>query len=125
MSVQPFNFSKFLTYNEINTKPSLPTEILQHIPIPQGTHFVDLQFKDSIETVWTLRYYTRPGGNRANPVFTVGWLKFVRAKRVEAGDKLTIYRCQDGELQIQATRKSNVTYQGEPVYLDVENFLGF
>ncbi|KAK4840484.1 hypothetical protein QYF36_009930 [Acer negundo] len=119
----PFTVSKLLTNSDITTKPALPTEILQHIPLPQGTHFVDLQVTDSREQVWTLRYYIRPGGNRANPVFTVGWLKFVRAKRLEAGDKLTIYGRQDGELQIHVARTSNVTYQGDPVYLDVENFL--
>ncbi|KAK0598909.1 hypothetical protein LWI29_000624 [Acer saccharum] len=86
---------------------------------------------DSKEEPWTLRYYTRPGGNRASPVFTVGWLQFVRAKRLQVGDELTFdgyqVRADDGELQvqyrIQVTRKSIVTYQGQPVYLDVENFL--
>ncbi|TXG65130.1 hypothetical protein EZV62_006405 [Acer yangbiense] len=123
MSKPPFTVSKLLTNSDISTKPALPTEIHQHIPIPQGTHFVDLKVTDSREQVCTLRYYTRPSGNRANPVFTVGWLQFVRAKCLEAGDKLTIYGRQDGECQIQVTRTSNVTYQGEPVYLDVENFL--
>ncbi|KAK0601883.1 hypothetical protein LWI29_028409 [Acer saccharum] len=86
---------------------------------------------DSKEEPWTLRYYTHPGGNRASPVFTVGWLQFVRAKRLQVGDELTFdgyqVRADDGELQvqyrIQVTRKSIVTYQGQPVYLDVENFL--
>ncbi|KAK0600081.1 hypothetical protein LWI29_011467 [Acer saccharum] len=86
---------------------------------------------DSKEQMWTLRYYTRPAGNRASPVITVGWLEFVRAKRLEVGDELTFYGHQDGaadgELQmqymIQVTRTSNVTYQGDPISLDVENFL--
>ncbi|KAK0600655.1 hypothetical protein LWI29_017182 [Acer saccharum] len=70
--------------------------------------------------MWTLRYYTLPAGNRASPVITVGWLEFVRAKRVEVGDELTFYghqdRAADGELQmqymIQVTRTSNVTGDG-------------
>ncbi|KAK0599001.1 hypothetical protein LWI29_001412 [Acer saccharum] len=90
-----------------------------------------IQVMDSKEQPWTLRYYTRPSGNRASPVFTVGWLQFVRAKSLKVGDELTFYghqvRAADGELQvqfrIQVTRKSIVTYQGQPVYLDVENFL--
>ncbi|TXG65139.1 hypothetical protein EZV62_006414 [Acer yangbiense] len=123
MSKPPFTVYKLLTNSDITFYPALPTEILQHIPIPKGTNFVDLQVTDSMEKNWTLRYYTRPSGNRKNPVFTVGWLQFVRAKRLEVGDKLTICGRQDGALQIQVTRASNVTCQGEPVYLDVKNYL--
>ena len=123
MSQPSFTVIKFLTDYDITKKPALPTKIMEHIPILQGTHFVDLQVMDSRDQVWTLRLYIRPSGNRANPVFTVGWLEFVQAKCLKVGDKLTIYRRQDGELQIQVTRTSNVTYQGQPVYLDVENFL--
>ncbi|KAI9187446.1 hypothetical protein LWI28_028254 [Acer negundo] len=86
---------------------------------------------DTMERVWTFRYYTRPNGNRKYPIFTVGWLEFVRVKRLRVGDELTFYRHQvrdaDGELQmqygIQVMRTSNVAYQGEPISLDVENFL--
>ncbi|KAK0599207.1 hypothetical protein LWI29_003261 [Acer saccharum] len=86
---------------------------------------------DTTEQVWTLRYYTRPSGNRKYPVFTVGWLEFVRVKRLRVGDELTFYghqvRDADGELQmqygIQVVRTSNVTFQGKPISLDVENFL--
>ncbi|TXG65137.1 hypothetical protein EZV62_006412 [Acer yangbiense] len=101
MSRPPFTVSKLLTNSDITLYPALPIPIIEHIPIPQGTNFVDLQIKDSMEKNWTMRYYTRPGGNRTNPVFTVGWLQFVRAKRLEAGDKLTICGRQDGALQIQ------------------------
>ncbi|TXG65146.1 hypothetical protein EZV62_006421 [Acer yangbiense] len=126
-----FKISKLLTYSDITTKLVLPTQIRVHIPIMEGNHFLDLQVMDSKEQMWTLRYYTRPAGNRASPVITVGWLEFVRAKRLEVGDELTFYRHQDraanGELQmqymIQVTRTSNVTYQGDPISLDVENFL--
>ncbi|KAK0601344.1 hypothetical protein LWI29_023323 [Acer saccharum] len=60
---------------------------------------------DTTEQVWTLRYYTRPSGNRKYPVFTVGWLEFVRVKRLRVGDELTFYghqvRDTDGELRMQ------------------------
>ncbi|KAI9185055.1 hypothetical protein LWI28_003753 [Acer negundo] len=133
MAMLQFTTSKLLTNSDINTKLALPTQILVNIPIMEGKHFLDLQVMDSKEQVWTLRYYTRPSGNRANPVFTVGWLQFVRAKCLKVGDELTFdgyqVRADDGELQvqyrIQVTRKSIVTYQGQPVYLDVENFLRF
>ncbi|KAK3200426.1 hypothetical protein Dsin_023841 [Dipteronia sinensis] len=132
MAVPQFKISKLLTVSDITTKVMLPAEILVYIPISLTKHFVDLQVVDSTKQAWTLRYYTRPNGNRAIPVFTAGWLQFVRAKGVRVGDKLILSGHQvrddsNGEVQmvfgIQVTRSSNVTYQGEPVYLDVENFL--
>ena len=116
-----FTVSKLLTNYDITRKPALPIEILQHIPIPQGAHSVDLQVTDSMERVWTFQLYTQPHGNLAIPVITNGWLEFARAKRREAGDKLSIYPRQDGELQIQIERTSYVTYQGGPAFLDVES----
>ncbi|KAI9185517.1 hypothetical protein LWI28_028758 [Acer negundo] len=126
-----FKISKLLSEYDITKKLVLPNRILVHIPIPQGVHFVDLQAMDTMEQIWTLRYYTRPSGNRKGPVFTVGWLGFVQNKSLEVGDKLIFcghqFRAAGGELQmqykIQVTRKSNVNYQGEPISLDVENFL--
>ncbi|KAK4840929.1 hypothetical protein QYF36_021623 [Acer negundo] len=131
MAIPLFRISKLLTDYDITIKLVLPTWILAHIPIPGGIHFVDLQVMDTMERVWTFRYYTRPNGNRKYPIFTVGWLEFVRVKRLRVGDELTFYRHQvrdaDGELQmqygIQVMRTSNVTYQGEPISPDVENFL--
>ncbi|TXG65113.1 hypothetical protein EZV62_006388 [Acer yangbiense] len=131
MAMPQFKISKILTVSDITTKVMLPAEILVYIPISQTKHFVDLQVVDSTKQVWTFRYYTRPTGNRASPVFTTGWLKFVRAKGLKVGDKLILcgqqVRDADGEVQmeysIQVTRTSNITYQGEPIYLDVENFL--
>ncbi|TXG65115.1 hypothetical protein EZV62_006390 [Acer yangbiense] len=130
MAISQFKISKLLTFYDITKKVMLPVEILGHIPMPQGQHFVDLQVEDSTEQAWTLRYYTRPNGNRPNPVFTTGWLQFVEAKGLKDGDKLILsgqqVRDADGEVKtvfgIQVTRPSKITYQGEPVYLDVENF---
>ncbi|TXG65141.1 hypothetical protein EZV62_006416 [Acer yangbiense] len=91
------------------------------------THFVDLWVIDTTEQRrWPLRLYTRPTGKRASPIFTVGWLNFVRDKALKVGDKLIFsghrVRAVDGELQmqymVQVARKSKVTFQGEPVYLD-------
>ncbi|KAK0602643.1 hypothetical protein LWI29_035578 [Acer saccharum] len=45
----------------------------------------------SKEQVWALWYYPRPSGNLAIPAFTVGWLQFVRAKRIKVGNELTFY----------------------------------
>ncbi|TXG65132.1 hypothetical protein EZV62_006407 [Acer yangbiense] len=105
MAMLQFTISKLLTNSDINTKLALPTQILVHIPVMEGNHFLDLQVMDSKEQQWTLRYYTRPGGNRASPVFTVGWLQFVRAKHLQVGDELTFdgyqVRADDGELQVQ------------------------
>ncbi|KAI9185415.1 hypothetical protein LWI28_007054 [Acer negundo] len=58
-----------------------------------------------MEQLWTLRLYTRPTSQYPTPVFTVGWLEFVRAKHLQVGDKLTFsghqVRAADGELQVQ------------------------
>ncbi|TXG65110.1 hypothetical protein EZV62_006385 [Acer yangbiense] len=126
-----FKISKLLTISDITTKVVLRNKIMKHIQIPQGINFVDLQVMDSTKHMWTLRLYIRPAGYRGSPVFTVWWLQFVRAKHLKVGDKLIFswhqVRAADGELQmqykIQVGRKSDVNYQGEPVYLDVENFL--
>ncbi|KAK4851394.1 hypothetical protein QYF36_014740 [Acer negundo] len=74
------------------------------------------------------RYYTRPNGNRICPVFTIGWYLYVKAKGVRVGDQLIFSGCQvvgaDGELEmrykIRVTRPGPVTFNGEPVPLDVE-----
>ncbi|TXG65143.1 hypothetical protein EZV62_006418 [Acer yangbiense] len=122
-----FQIPKILTQSDITRKIFLPTRILKHFPIPQGTHFVDLWVIDPTEQMWwPLRLYTRPTGKRACPVFTVGWRYFVRDKGLKVDDKLIFsrhrVRATDGELQMQYTiqvaRKSEVSYQGEPVYLD-------
>ncbi|KAK4840159.1 hypothetical protein QYF36_001310 [Acer negundo] len=119
-----FEITKLLTQSNITKKVFLPTQILKHIPIPQGTHFVDLQVKNSMEQVWTLRLYTRPTGQYPTPVFTVGWLEFVRAKHLQVGDKLIFsghqVRASEGELQmqyrIQVTR--TIDLQGQPISAD-------
>ncbi|KAK0601151.1 hypothetical protein LWI29_021667 [Acer saccharum] len=77
---------------------------------------------------WKLRYYTRPNGRRRSPVFTAGWRRFVKAKRLRVGDKFTFYgnqvRAADGQLKmrymIEVKRPSMLTFNGEPVTLDVE-----
>ncbi|KAK4840867.1 hypothetical protein QYF36_020091 [Acer negundo] len=84
----------------------------------------EIQVKDSMEQVWTLRLYTRPTGQYPTPVFTVGWLEFVRAKHLQVGDKLIFsghqVRAADGELQmqyrIQVTR--TIDLQGQPISAD-------
>ncbi|KAK0599397.1 hypothetical protein LWI29_004892 [Acer saccharum] len=83
---------------------------------------------DSRGRKWKLRYYTRPNGRRRSPVFTAGWRRFVKAKRLRVGDKFTFYKDQvraaDGQLKmrymIEVKRPSMLTFNGEPVTLDVE-----
>ena len=125
--------SKFLTYSDITSKIALPIEIVEPmIPIMNGKNFVDLKVVDSRDQKWKFRYYTRPNRNRKAPVFTIGWLQFVRAKRLQVGDEFTFsghqVRATDGEWEmqymIQVTRPGFVTFQGQPIiYLDVDYFL--
>ncbi|KAK0602927.1 hypothetical protein LWI29_038299 [Acer saccharum] len=77
---------------------------------------------------WELHYYTRPRGRKC-PVFTTGWRQFVEAKRLQVGDELIFSGHQvaaadhgEPEMQymIQVKRPGPVTFNGEPVTLDVE-----
>ncbi|KAK0599721.1 hypothetical protein LWI29_007991 [Acer saccharum] len=91
-------------------------------------HFLDLMAADIWGQQWPLRYYTRPNGSKICPVFTTGWNQYVDAKGVRVGDQLIFSGHQvagaDGELEmrymIRVTRPGPVTFNGEPVPLDVE-----
>ncbi|KAK0587000.1 hypothetical protein LWI29_015949 [Acer saccharum] len=83
---------------------------------------------DSRSQKWKLRYYTRPSGKKRGPVFTAGWSRFVKAKRLRVGDEFTFYghqvRAVDGQLKmkymIEVKRPSILTFRGEPLTSDVE-----
>ncbi|TXG65111.1 hypothetical protein EZV62_006386 [Acer yangbiense] len=133
MATPYFKISKFLTMSDIS-KPALPFRIVKPmIKIMRGANFMDLKAVDPREKEWKLRYYTRPKGKRKGPVFTAGWRKFARAKRLQVGDELIFsarqVRAADEELHmqfmIQVTRLGPVSiFQGQPIIrLDVENFL--
>ncbi|KAK0602773.1 hypothetical protein LWI29_036808 [Acer saccharum] len=93
-----------------------------------GSHFLNLKVVDSRSQKWKLRYYTRPNGKKRGPVFTAGWRQFIKAKRLRVGDEFTFYgdqvRAADGQLKmrymIEVKSRSMLTYNGEPVALDVE-----
>ncbi|KAK0599974.1 hypothetical protein LWI29_011115 [Acer saccharum] len=93
-----------------------------------GNHFLNLKVVDSRSQKWKLRYYTRPNGRRRSPVFTAGWRQFVRAKRLRVGDEFAFYglqvRAANGQLRmkymIEVKRRSMLTFNKEPVTLDVE-----
>ncbi|TXG65227.1 hypothetical protein EZV62_006502 [Acer yangbiense] len=128
MALPNFDSSKILSKSDI-TKPALSTEMARHmIPLMNGRHFLDLTAADIWGQQWPLRYYTRPNGNRICPVFTTGWHQYVEAKGVRVGDQLIFSGHQvagaDGELEmrymIRVTRPGPVTFNREPVPLDVE-----
>ncbi|KAK4843398.1 hypothetical protein QYF36_025704 [Acer negundo] len=128
MALPNFESSKILSKSDI-TKPALSNEMARHmIPLMNGRHFLDLTVEDIWGQQWPLRYYTRPNGNRICPVFTIGWYLYVKAKGVQVGDQLIFSGRQvvgaDGELEmrykIRVTRPGPVTFNGEPVPLDVE-----
>ncbi|KAK0599121.1 hypothetical protein LWI29_002590 [Acer saccharum] len=83
---------------------------------------------DIWEKEWELNYYTRPRGRKC-PVFTIGWRQFVEAKRLQVGDELVFSGHQVAAVdheepemwyKIHVERPSPVTFDGEPVPLDVE-----
>ncbi|TXG65239.1 hypothetical protein EZV62_006514 [Acer yangbiense] len=129
MASHNFVTSKILTMSDI-TKPALPTKMAKHmIPFMNGRHFLDLKAVDIWGKEWPLRYYTRPSRSKICPVFTTGWQEYVEAKDVRVGDELNFSGHQvaaaNGELpemqyKIWVTRPSPVTFNGEPVPLDVE-----
>ncbi|TXG65221.1 hypothetical protein EZV62_006496 [Acer yangbiense] len=128
MALPNFDSSKILSKSDI-TKPALSAEMARHmIPLMNGRHFLDLTAADIWGQQWPLRYYTRPNGSKICPVFTTGWNRYVEAKGVRVGDQLIFSGHQvagaDGELEmrymIQVTRPGPVTFNREPVPLDVE-----
>ena len=83
---------------------------------------------DIWEKDWELHYYTRPRGQKRT-FFTLGWRQFVKTKRLQVGDELVfsghqVAAADHGEPEmrymIQVKRPSPVTFNGEPVTLDVE-----
>ncbi|TXG48795.1 hypothetical protein EZV62_024670 [Acer yangbiense] len=135
MSLSKFQISKILTESDIISKIGLPIEIVEHMnPIMNNRHYLDLKVVDARNQEWILLYYTRPNGDREGPVFTTGWRRFVRDKRLQVGDKFIFYENQvrgddDGELKMQmeymveVKRPGLVTFQGQPIItLDAEYF---
>ncbi|TXG65217.1 hypothetical protein EZV62_006492 [Acer yangbiense] len=130
MASHNFDMSKILIVSDITSEHALPTEMVKHmIPFMNGRHFLDLKAADIWGKEWPLCYYTRPNGSKICPVFTTGWHQYVEAKGVRVGDELIFSGHQvaaaDGELpemqyMIRVTRPSLVTFNGEPVPLDVE-----
>ena len=126
--MQLFVISKKLTITDITTrKCDIPSEILKYITLTNGQHSKKVTAADIWGKEWELHYYTRPRGRKC-PVFTTGWRQFVEAKQLRVGDELIFSGHQviaaDGELEIQykieVKRASAITFQGQPVVLDVE-----
>ncbi|KAK4851475.1 hypothetical protein QYF36_015459 [Acer negundo] len=89
MASHNFVSSKILTMSDIRLKPTLPTQIVNHMsPFMNGSHFLDLKAADILGKEWSLCFYTRPNGIKKCPVFTTGWHQYVEAKNVRIGDRL-------------------------------------
>ncbi|KAK2640427.1 hypothetical protein Ddye_028222 [Dipteronia dyeriana] len=117
-------FSKLLTISDVTSGLLIPTEALLHIPIPKGgRHHMGLVVNDSIGQVWKFHLYPNSHDTLA---FTEGWLEFVKAKGVREGDKVIFStgNNQDGailhEYYCIVVMRSPFTFQGEPIYMDVE-----
>ncbi|KAK4851153.1 hypothetical protein QYF36_012826 [Acer negundo] len=112
MALPNFDSSKILSNSDI-TKPALPTETARHmIPLMNGRHFLDLMAADIWGQQWPFRYYTRPNGNRICPVFATGWHQYVEAKGADGEPEM--------RYMIRVTRPGPVTFNGEPLTMDVE-----
>ncbi|KAK0602690.1 hypothetical protein LWI29_036002 [Acer saccharum] len=92
---------------------------------------MNLKVVDSRSQKWKLLYYTRPNGKKRGPVFTVGWPRFVKAKRLQVGDEFTFYghqvRVVDGQMKMKymiEVKRPSMTFNGEPLTSDVEYLTG-
>ncbi|KAK3199214.1 hypothetical protein Dsin_022629 [Dipteronia sinensis] len=117
-------FSKLLTISDVTSGLSIPTGALLHIPIPKGgRHYMGLVVKDSIGQVWKFHLYPNSHDTLA---FTEGWLEFVQDKGVREGDKVIFStgNNQDGAILHEyysiVVIRSPFTFQGEPIYMDLE-----
>ncbi|TXG65119.1 hypothetical protein EZV62_006394 [Acer yangbiense] len=111
-------FSKLLTISDVTSGLSIPTGDLLHIPIPKGgRRYIGLVVKDSIGQVWKFHLYPNSHDTLA---FTEGWLEFVKAKGVRVGDKVIFSTGNNHEHCSIVVMRSPFTFQGEPIYMDVE-----
>ncbi|XP_038683069.1 B3 domain-containing protein Os02g0764100-like [Tripterygium wilfordii] len=92
-------FEKILTPTDITKRLSIPSRCLADFAsseLDQEAYAVELKVKDH-ETGYAHSFYctTRKRGYK-KPVFSKGWIKFVRQRNLRIGDKVVFLREEDG-----------------------------
>ncbi|EXB39114.1 B3 domain-containing transcription factor NGA4 [Morus notabilis] len=91
-------FTKSLTQTDVESKLMVPNEFFREFPPSQNGGAVDLLVRNQNGLMWTFRMSSiRAGSNRSKLVVSAGWLSFVRDRKLQSGDCLSIYKEGSGE----------------------------
>ncbi|KAK8613791.1 hypothetical protein V6N13_101547 [Hibiscus sabdariffa] len=88
-------FSKKLKVTDIEKRLAIPTKIMSFLPSFNGGHAVHIQLVHDTK-IWPIVCTVRRQGY-SKPVFSVGWRKFVTGNKLNVGDRITLYKVQDGD----------------------------
>ncbi|GLT85804.1 hypothetical protein SLE2022_039800 [Rubroshorea leprosula] len=88
-------FKKPLKPTDITKRLAIGSKSLQFFPHFRGGHTVELNIRYE-DRVWLMVCSTRKKGYK-KPVFSKGWIAFVRQNHLEVGDVVTLYREDDEE----------------------------
>ncbi|KAF5743794.1 hypothetical protein HS088_TW08G00382 [Tripterygium wilfordii] len=105
-------FEKILSETDTNKRLSIPTRCLAYFTgsvLDQEAYAVELKVKDhQMGYVHTFYCTTRKRGYK-KPVFSKGWVNYVRQRNLRVGDKVVFRREGDGEggfvYKIEAKRR--------------------
>ncbi|GLU19260.1 hypothetical protein SLE2022_355210 [Rubroshorea leprosula] len=117
-------FEKFLTQVDVERRLAVPIGTFRdHFELPRDRHYVDLLVKDSTGKVWTFRCSSRQTGNHPKPVFSAGWLDFVRVKGLQINDQVVFHKQRDeaseAEFKIEVKRRIS-SLMGKDIWVDLE-----
>ncbi|WRX15524.1 B3 DNA binding domain - like 10, partial [Theobroma cacao] len=118
-------FIKRLTQTDTNKRLAIPTNSLVYFPGFRGNHSVELKVKDKSHRLWTFHCSIRKK-RYLKPVFSSGWLEFIRSNNLRIGDKVS-FRLEQGhvsgvEYGIAVQRK--IRLLGKDVWADFKVLLG-
>ncbi|XVE83998.1 hypothetical protein DITRI_Ditri16bG0133500 [Diplodiscus trichospermus] len=93
-------FSKRLTQTDISKRLAIPTESLSLFPpFEDGGKEIELEVWDGNDDddesngkTWKFVCSIRKTGKYKKPVFSKGWLSFVKAEGLSAGDEVKLYK---------------------------------
>ncbi|XVF58047.1 hypothetical protein PTKIN_Ptkin07bG0031200 [Pterospermum kingtungense] len=91
--------SKRLTQTDISKRLAIPTQSLPLFPrFEDGGHEIELEVWDeenNDKILWKLVCSIRTNGKYPKPVFSKGWLRFVKAKGLSVGDEVRLYKTEN------------------------------
>ncbi|GLT85822.1 hypothetical protein SLE2022_039970 [Rubroshorea leprosula] len=87
-------FKKPLKRTDITRRLAIRSKSLEFFPNFNGSHTVKLNIRYE-DQVWPMVCSTRKKGYK-KPVFSNGWIPFVRRNRLDVGDVVTLYK-EEGE----------------------------